>query len=645
MISRIHHPSFGALCLLAAATPFAASAQTAPQQAVELPDLVISATRVPTPAEQVASSVTVITAEEIAQKQLRTLADALQQVPGLNVVQQGGPGSLTSVFVRGTNSNHVKVLIDGIDVSDPSAPSGAFDFSQFQLVDVERIEILRGPQGALYGSDAVGGVINIVTKKSTAGSHVAVSAEGGSFGTFNQTASVGGGTDRFTYDFDYAHQQVAHTVTTPSEWAVPGRPINADSLDNQTFAARLGYKLTDYIQAGLDVRYIESLFKFTQDDYLGPEAERSYSLDREWFTRATLHQESESGRFDQTLGFSLTRYDRDTIDPNPTAYSSYMGYHGQRTKFDWQGNYRIVDGQTITAGAETSHDQLSNTTPASGTQTDNAGFLQLQSDFGHGLYNTASVRVDDYDTFGSHGTWRLAPAFVIPDTGTKLHASVGTAFKAPSLDQLYTSYPGFDFYANPNLKPETSTGYDGGIEQKFAGDRLKVDVTYFRNDIHNLIDYNSTYTSLINVGRATTQGVETTIGWAATNRLDLSANYTYTQAHDDTNDQTLLRRPKHKANFDAHWQATDRLSLNASMIVVGPWVDIGRDGYPTGIVTGGYTTFNLAASYDLGHGLELFGRVDNLLDRRYEDPVGWLHPGIGVYGGLRASLDGKQLGL
>jgi vitamin B12 transporter len=646
MLSRIQSRSLGLFCLAAAASPLSALAQT-PQAAVELPDLVISANRIPTLAEQVASSVTVITADDIARKQLRTLSDALNLVPGISVAQSGGPGAASSVFMRGANSNHTKVLIDGIDVSDPSSPSGAFDFSQIQLADIARIEVLRGPQGALYGSDAIGGVINISTKKSESGSHVSVGAEIGSFGTFNQTASVGGGADRFNYDFSYNHLRVERTASVPPDQVAAGRPVHADSVDSQTFAARLGYKLTDTVEAGLVVRYVESLLKFTEDDYIGPEGVRSDQRNRQWFTRATLHQTGDDGRFDQTLGLGFTRYDRGIADPGPNASAPFSLYQGQRAKLDWQGNYRVIEGETVTLGAETSREQYANNNPSRGHQTDNAGLLQLQSNIGDRFFNTASVRVDDYQSFGTHPTWRLAPAYLLPGTGTKLRASVGTAFKAPSLDDLFDNYPNYGggFFANPKLKPETSAGFDIGIDQKLADDALKLSATFFHNDIRNLIDYNSTYTSVINVGRASTQGIEAGIDWTISQRLSTAANYTYTEAEDEAAHVELRRRPKHKVNLGAQAQVTDRLSLSATAIYVGSWVDAARNYNPGHLYSGGYATANLAANYQLGHGLELFGRVDNLLDRKYQDPVGFLHPGLGVYAGLRASLDGKQLGL
>lgn len=164
--------------------------------------VVVSPTTVPTPSDQSGSSVSVITANDIERQQLRTVRDVLATVPGLNVVQNGGPGGQTSVFIRGTNSNHVKVLIDGIDLSDPSNPNEAFDFGQLLTGDIERIEVLRGPQSGLYGSDAIGGVISITTKAGNGPPKVTLSTEGGSFGTTNERASLSGSQANFNYVFN-----------------------------------------------------------------------------------------------------------------------------------------------------------------------------------------------------------------------------------------------------------------------------------------------------------------------------------------------------------------------------------------------------------------------------------------------------------
>ncbi len=191
-----------------------------------------------TPLSQLGSSVTVITSQDIEAKQNRTVPDALSGVPGLNVVQSGGPGNITSVFIRGTDANHTKVLIDGIDVSDPSSPDGAFDFAHLMTSGIDRIEVLRGPQSGLYGSDAIGGVIDIRTKPGSGPAQITGSVEGGSFATFNQTAGVSGSSGPLSYSFNAGHFHAGDVPVTPLELLAPGEARNNDSYDNQTYAGR-----------------------------------------------------------------------------------------------------------------------------------------------------------------------------------------------------------------------------------------------------------------------------------------------------------------------------------------------------------------------------------------------------------------------
>src|SRR6202789_1014690 len=207
--------------------------------------IVVTATRVPTPESQIASSITVITAGDIAAKALDTLPDVLAEGPGLNVVQTGGPGGQTAVFTEGMNSNDVKVLVDGIDVSDVSSPTDTFDFGQFLTPDIAKIEILRGPQSGLYGSDAIGGVINIITKSGEGPAQFTAGIEGGSFDTFNQTAGVSGSEDGFHYPANFEHFYSGATPVTPENILAPGEVRNDDRYDNVTASTKLGYDVTD----------------------------------------------------------------------------------------------------------------------------------------------------------------------------------------------------------------------------------------------------------------------------------------------------------------------------------------------------------------------------------------------------------------
>jgi vitamin B12 transporter len=624
----------------------AASAQEAPSASYTVPPVVVSATLVPTPENEIGSSVTVITSQDIAEKQERTLPEVLNDVPGLVVVQTGSPGGLTSVFIRGANSNHTKVLIDGIDVSDPSSPNGAFDFSQLLASDIERVEVLRGPASGLYGSDAIGGVIDIITKTGSGPPHLYGMLEGGSFDTFNQSAGASGSQGRFTYNFDVAHYHSGDTLVTPFDLVPPGRPINPDYYDNKTFTTKLGAQVTDTLDVGAVVRYVDTELNSTFDDFLGPEAAKSYSDNRELFARVFAHLVSFDGRFEETLGYSITGYWRRFFDPNPATLAlgdDPADYHGLREKVDWRGDLTLVPGEVLVLGAEHEIDRLSNTNPAGAHVTNDAGYLELQSSITDRIFNAASFRYDDNGAFGGHPTFREAPAWLIPETGTKLKGSVGTGFKAPTLDELYDNYPQFDFFANPNLKPETSLGYDLGFEQSLWQKQLEFGSTWFHNDIRNLIESNLAGTTYINVGRATTYGAENFIAYKPLPVLTLRADYTYTIANDDITHTELLERPKHKVSLDARWQANPALSFTATAVYTGKWADINRDGTESGLFAAPFTVINLTANYDLGHGVMLFARIDNLLDRHYQDPIGFLHQGLGVFGGVKVAFDAPRL--
>jgi vitamin B12 transporter len=301
-------------------------------------------------------------------------------------------------------------------------------------------------------------------------------------------------------------------------------------------------------------------------------------------------------------------------------------------------------GQIVTIGAEHERDSFSDTQPVTGAYTNNAGFAQLESSFGERFFNTASFRYDGNSQFGSAVTYRIAPAMKVPETDTTFRGSVGTGFKAPTLNQLYENFPLFGFSGNPNLAPEKSFGWDAGVEQQFLDRRASAGATYFHNDITNLIDFNDTFTTLINVGQATTYGVETFAAYKPWDVLSLRVDYTYTMARNDVADEPLTRRPKHKASFNATWQVSDRASLTGTVLYTGTWIDANRSGTLAGIKASPYTIVNIAGAYDLGHGVTAFARIDNLTDRHYQNPIGFLHQGIGVFGGVKVAIDAATFG-
>jgi len=629
------------LTLLGATLALTLFAQAAAAQdaTVVLPQIVVSPTAVPTPVNETANSVTVITGEEMEREQRRTVTDALNAVPGLQVVQNGSSGAQTSVFIRGTNSNHVKVLIDGIDVSDAGNPNGAFDFAHLLTSDIDRIEVLRGPQSGLYGASAIGGVISITTKKGSGPAKVNALVEGGSYGTFNQAVGVSGSQDKFNYAFNVAHFRYENQPVTPAYMVPPGGHAIGNAYDNKTLTARLGYDVDPNLSFNLIGRYVDAMLNYSDDTFdpmtsLGVTfPEQSTYKNRDFNGRAEAVWTILDGRLVNTFAANYTNYARSNKDPDPNPQTNF---DSSREKYEWHGALTVTPGQVLVAGLERQNDRA-NSDNLDAKTGNSAGFLELQSEFGKRLFFVANVRHDDNDAFGGHDTWRVAPAVIVPMTETKLKASYGTGFKAPDLYQLYGNGP-YGFVGNPNLLPETSSGYDYGFEQPLLNDRVRFGVTYYRNDISNLIDYNSTFTTLVNVGKALTYGEEAFIAVTVNDQLHARLDYTQTTAKDLDTDTELLRRPRHKYSVSADWRPTDKLTISPTLIYLGHWLDIDRSTF-VNREGGGVVTVNLAVNYAYDNHVTLFARADNLFNQQYEEPLGWLQPGLSIYAGIKVTTD------
>jgi len=603
--------------------------------------LVTSPTTIPTPVSQVANSVTVITAQDIENTQRRTVPDLLQTVPGLNVAGSG-PGQLTSVFIRGADSNHTKVFIDGIDVSDPSNPGRQFDFGPFTTFGIEQVEVLRGPQGGLYGSDALGGVISLTTKTGKGAPQWSTLLEGGSFGTFNQATSVSGSTSDTSYAFSGSHMRADSTPVTPASLLPPGQQKgNHDFYDNLTFHGKVSHDFSEMFSVSTVARYTDAHLRYTEGDnypYTNPIQSRSDSRQFNGLLDGVF--KLLDGRFNNHFGVTYTDIERNTSDPygaivygtnNPTS-----AFHGERTKVYWKSDLTLIKGQTLVTGVENETEKGSvnyavyGAPSVSGTNQNLGSYAELQSNFFDRFFLVSNVRHDQNDHFGGHNTFRVAPAIVIPETGTKFKASYGTGFHAPSIDEIYGPYGG-----NPNLKPEESKGYDYGFEQTLLNKRVQFGVTWYHNQFTNLITSDAS-TGYINenVALATTHGIEAFTSFALTQSLTLRGDYTHTIATDDTTHLALKRRPEHKWSAQAQWAATDKLTLTATALWISSWLDADRI---TGVAerAPGYQLLNLAANYKVDQNWSVFGRIDNALDRHYQNPFGWQKTGIGVYGGLR----------
>jgi vitamin B12 transporter len=596
--------------------------------------IVVSPTATVTPASQVASSVTVITDQDIQTQQYRSVPDALNTVPGLNVVQTGGPGGQTSVFIRGTNSNHTKVVIDGIDVSDPSNPNGSFDFAHLLTSDIQQMEILRGPQSGLYGSDAIGGVISIITQKGDGPPRATATIEAGSFGTFNQGIGLSGSQDNLNYAFNVAHLHASDVPVTPLQLLPPGQQAIGNNYDNMTYSTKFGVDLNENWTLNTVIRYTDATLLFTGDNNnfpSSPNPTQSTQIVHQFFAREEAVWSLLDGRVKNYFGVNYANnwtYDIAPGDPAATITD------GERLKYDWHAVTELADGNNLIVGLEDQTDHM-DTTGLTADNGNKAGYVELQSQFAKRFFLAANIRDDFNDQFGEHMTYRIAPSVILPVTETTLKGSYGTGFKAPTLSELYQNFPDFNFFANPNLKPEESVGSDIGFEQPLFNDRVRFGSTYFHNSITNLITDNAAFTSYANIGLATTEGTENFVSTKITDRLTLRADYTFTRAVDASTGIQLLRRPKEKWSTTAIWNPIDPLTLSATVLHVGSFLDVSRDGTESGILAPGYTIVNLTGDYAVDDQIKLFARVDNLFNLHYQNPTGFLEPGLGVFGGIR----------
>jgi vitamin B12 transporter len=606
---------------------------------------VISPTGIVTPINQVASSVTVITAQDIATQQYRTMPDALNTVPGLNVVQSGGPGAQTSVFIRGTNSNHTKVLIDGIDVSDAS--TGTFDFAHLLTADMAQIEVLRGPQSGLYGSDAIGGVISIVTQKGEGPARWTAMNEAGSFGTFNQSVGVSGSQDNYNYAASVSHVHASDVPVTPLQLLPPGQQANGNNYDNMTYSTKTGVNLSDSLTWNSVLRYSESTLLFTGNNtpnldfsVFFPDAKQSQQTIHEFFGREEAVWSLLDGRIKNYFGVNYTNYWHADITEgfDPTAITT-----GNRLKYDWHSVTEVATGQNLIVGAERENSNL-NTLDLSAKTGNSAAFVEWQSNIAKRFFLTANIREDDNDNFGQHMTYRIAPSVILPVTETTIKASYGTGFKAPTLSELFEFFPGFSI-PNPNLKPEQSRGADIGFEQPLFNERIRFGSTYFKNDITDLIFFEPIPGSFlgqnINIGHAITEGTENFVTFNVIDRVKVRSDYTFTRTVDTDTGLQLLRRPKEKFSVTALWNPIDPLTLSATVLHVSDWSDVDRNtGVP--VTAPGYTIVNLRADYALNDQLKVFGRIDNVANVHYQNPTGFLAPGLGVFAGIRFASYGVK---
>ena len=624
----------------------AEEAQDAQQQALRH-DVVVTATRIETPRREVASSITVVPVEALLLRGRRTVAEALADVAGLAGFQYGGPGGTVSLSIRGANSEHTLVLLDGVEVNDPMNPSRSSDLAHLSLDQVERLEVLRGPQSPLYGSDAMGGVVNIITRRGRGRPRFTLSGSAGSLAARTGTAGVSGSTARAHYAAGISYYGSDGISAASAAYA---GNAERDGYRNFTFQGRAGFTPSPAFEAELTVRGVGA--KSDLDGFGGPFGDDPNSLQdyRSGLVRGQAKARLFDGRWEQTLAVSYAGTERRNDNPIDAAHpdDSEKGvFESGLAKAEWLNTLLFAPSHTLVVGAEAEREHgrsdyeyrslwgVSESVFPKSRAANAAVFAQDQWRLAGRLFLTAGARVDRHSRAGTAFTYRVAPAFVIAETGTTLRATYGTAFKAPSLYQLLAPRTSWGPVGNPGLEAERAAGADAGIEQEAFGGRLILSAGAFRTDFRNLIVFDSA-AGYVNIGLARTRGLEFGLETRPLEETRLKVLYTTLESRDRDTGEALLRRPRSKLGFEAETRLFGKLAAAVTLMRAGAREDLDFSSYPGRRVTlAPYTLLGADLNLPAGGGLELFVRLDNILDARYETVWGYGSPGFTAAAGFR----------
>ncbi len=606
-------------------------------------ELVVTATRTATPIEKVGVSVTVLTQPAIEASQAISVTELLAQTPGVSFTRNGGPGTSTSLNIRGAETQHTVVLIDGVKLNDPSSTQGGFNSGNLLVGDIARVEILRGAQSTLWGSQAIGGVVNIVTADPTVPFTSSVDVEAGARKTGYLRAGVGGASDKITW-------RVAGGYYTTDGFSAYKLGKEKDGYQNAGLSGRFRVALSENVSA--EVRSVYSKGKNDFDGFNVDDAE--FGRTEELVVYTGLNFALLDGRWNNRVGYAYTDTDRENINPARPAVPLTFDAAGKNKRWEYQGVFAVNDTVTATFGAESENANMrtrspSTTTPNPAFRTGKVGvdsvYGQVQAEVVKGLTLTAGVRYEDHDTYGSHTLGQVAAAWALNEGNTVLRASFGQGFRAPGLYELYSEY------GNLTLSPEKFDSWETGVEQRFFGGKARASATWFHREADNEIRFFSCSTGSTdplcspggvfrfgyynNILKTKAQGLELVGEVKPVEGLTLTGNYTYTDAETDSGankGKQLTRRPKNMGNLSATYRWPVKLSTTVAVRYVGKTFNNDTNT----VTVKGYTLVDLRASYPINQTLEVFGRVENAFDKDYQTILNYGTPGRGAFLGLRA---------
>ena len=607
--------------------------------------IVVTANRTATPLREIGSSVTVITRAEIENSQAVMITDLLRNVPGLDVVQSGGTGTLTSLFLRGANAHHTLVLLDGISLNDPSSPNNAADLSNLRTENISRIEILRGPQSVLYGPEAIGGVVQLFTKTGSANRELSFSSETGSFNSLNFKTTLSGSHKKLSYSLSATFLNTDGISAADADDGAAEK----DGYKNSQLSSRLDFHLSEALNLRLTGRYTDS--ESDIDKTSGVLDDPNYVTDqKEQQYGARLIHRPPNSSWQQQLSLAVTDIERntfDTYDVDHPSDSQSTFTSGERITISWQGSLQIDRRNALTIGIESERSEFSSdlffrssfgdfVSVIGGEHAWSRGiYLLEQTQIGEKLFITAGGRIDEHKQFGTTATYRITAAYLFESVSARIRGVIGTGYKAPSIYQLYHPSP---FIGNPDLLPEKCRSWELGAEFDILPELIAVSITYFDNKYIDLIQ------SVQNLAEASSNGVEAAFELSS-KKLRWRLDYTFTESEDKATSESLIRRPKQKVVVSANYQFNQNLRLNMIIRHVGERDDLDFNPLPplppfpaARVTLESYTVVNLAASYVLSRNLQLTGRIDNLFDEDYQEVFTYGNIPMSVHFGFRVSI-------
>ncbi len=621
--------------LAVASVPAAAHAEDADA-------IIVSANRTPQATSEVAQSVIVITLDDITTRQAVAVTDLLRSVPGITVTSNGGLGTSTSVSIRGADSDQTVALIDGVKLNDPSTPGGGFNFGNLLTGNIERIEVVRGSQSVLWGSQAIGGVVNIVTRAPTEQLAVNVAAEYGWRDTARVVGNVSGKFGPVSASVGAGYLRTDGFSTFNELRGGKER----DGYRNYGANAKFNVALSDAVSVDLRSWYSDG--KVGIDGFPAPTFSfgdtPEFARTKELVGYAGLNAALLDGRFRNRIAYTLTDTRRRNIDLTGGAELETFNAKGRNERFEYQGNIALIEAVGATFGAETENSSFRTSSygsPFSHAEARiNSVYGQLTAKPITGLTLSAGLRNDDHNIFGGKTTFSAGGVFSPNEGGTTLRASYGEGFKTPSLFQLFSEY------GNTALVPESSQGWDVGVTQRLLDGKIEVAATWFHRDSHNLIAFISCTRPLTgicigrasgtydNVAKARAQGLEFALTLKPVEALRVQANYGYVEATNVATDLDLARRPRHSVNTSLDYDWAFGLKTGATVTHVGSSFDNASNTRKLS----GYVLVDLRAAFPVTRNIELYGRIENLFNEQYETSFRYGTPRRAAYAGVRLAI-------